>query len=67
MLENYIEEIDYIKEHSKGTTLPRLMLQYHALMKHRLSWRIDDEVSREDLFKMEERVLNYLRGLYIKK
>ncbi len=62
-----VDELSKIMEHHKGINLPRLMLEYQDLMKSRLAWRVDEDLTREDIFEMKKKVIKYLHEVYPKK
>lgn len=64
-LDDYvIDELIKIMEHSKGMNLPKLMLEYQDLMKYRLRWDIDKDLTREDIFEMKKKVIKYMNERY---
>lgn len=64
-LNDYVtDELVKIMQDNKGVNLPRLMLQYQDLMRPRLVWDLDKDLTREDIFEMREKVIKHMKERY---
>ena len=64
-LNDYVtDELVKIMQDNKGVNLPRLMLQYQDLMKPRLVWDIDEDLTREEIFEMKKKVIKHMKERY---